>query len=336
MTITLNPPGPIDFELLAPYQPAPVPSEPGGPTSSASASSTSSTIRRPGAVGAVALRSVVVEAMEIADDVHGQSRSDEIESNNHSRLRRAVVGGVMDPAIARRRAEVARSNQQRNWKAIFGVVMGVIVATVALAFLASPWMSMRTVVIEGATPEVAKQIQSVVAPRKGVAMLRLPMARIQKDIGSLADVDKVSVAKQWPETITIRVTVRAPFALIRQNGKTRLVDKTGQKLPSRPTSSLPVVALVNQRADRLALEEARSGALAVLNSLDEPTRRAVQQVDNFGSDFVLRIGRTSILVGRADDLAAKAMLISSLYRTGQLPPKGTIDVTIPDAVVLSK
>jgi cell division protein FtsQ len=322
MTITLNPPGPIDFELLAPYKLATGSSEPIGLTSS--------TIRRPGTVGAVALRPVVI------DDLGDQFRSDKISSNGHSRFRRSVFGGVMDPAIAHRRAEVAHANNQRNWKAIFGVIVGVTVATVAFAFLVSPWMSMRTVVIEGATPEVTTQIQSVVAPRKGVALLRLPTARIRKDIGSLADVDEVTVAKQWPETITIRVTVREPFALIRQNGKTSLVDKIGKKLPSRPTSSLPVVALGNQAPGELALAEARSGALAVLNSLDEPTRRAVQQVDNFGSDFVLRIGRTSILVGRADDLAAKAMLISSLYRTGQLPPKGTIDVTIPDAVVLSK
>jgi cell division protein FtsQ len=318
MTITLNPPGPIDFELLAPFEAESV--------VIAKSPDDEATIRRPGTIGAVALRPALVH----------DTRSDaESDNDSFGRLRRGVTVLRMDPAIARRRAEVARSNQPRNWSAIISVV-GVAVATIALAMLFSPWMSVRTVIVEGAPPEVAKQIQSVIAPRKGTAMFRVPAGEIRRDVGALADIGSVSVTKQWPESLTVRVTVRKPFAVIRRNGgATELVDKTGHKLPSRAMNALPVIVLTNQPKGGQSASEAVAGAVAVLNSLDEPTLRSVQRVDNFGSDYVLRVGRTRILIGRADDLAAKAMLISSLHRTGRLPANGTIDVTIPDAVVLS-
>jgi hypothetical protein len=96
------------------------------------------------------------------------------------------------------------------------------------------------------------------------------------------------------------------------------------------------VALNTSRTSAKAAKNVQAGALAILESLDENTRRAVDQVDHFGDNYVLRIGEASVLIGRADDLTAKAMLVGSLHRTGRLPARGTIDVTIPDAVVVTK
>jgi cell division protein FtsQ len=246
----------------------------------------------------------------------------------------------MDPAIARRRAEVAqqRASTPRRWAFIAGTV-SVLTIGMAMGMLYSPWMSVRTIDIRGASPELRQAVRSIANQKLDSPMFRVPVDSLRRRITAQPDVSSVTVERVWPEQLVISITSRRPLAVVRvNNGAPSTVDATGIVLTAT-TDVLPVVALnvePSSYASDTTTAKLQTEALAILNALDDPTRRAVDRVDHFGNDFVLRIGRASVLIGRADDLIAKAMLVGSLHRTGRLPDRGTIDVTIPDAVVLTK
>jgi cell division protein FtsQ len=318
MTITLDPKtnAPVDFETLEPYVNS---ANVGGAASSGVAS-----MRRPGDIGGVAMKPVISHDSEEAAES----------------LANGIPATVlrMDPAIARRRAQVARERAQgqspRRWTLGVGLV-AVVSLVLAVAMLYSPWMSVRTIDIRGASPEVRKTVRTIVERKLGSPMFRLPVAPLEGEIGAQPDVSSVTVERVWPEQLVVSVTARVPLAVVRVNGgAAATVDASGAVLATG-ADNLPVIALSIPGAKNAFGNELQTGALAILSALDETTRRAVDRVDHFGNDFVLRIGRTSVLVGRADDLAAKAMLVGSLHRTGRLPERGTIDVTVPDAVVLT-
>jgi POTRA domain, FtsQ-type len=326
MTITLDRPpssAPVDFDSLPPFQ------APEGTDATAITDATSTTavegglVRRPGDIGSVAVRPFL---------------SDDTEQRANRSMPTTVLR--MDPAIARRRAEVAqqRARNPRRWAFIAGTI-SVLTIGLAIGMLYSPWMSVRTIDIRGASPELRKTVRSIASPKLGAPMFRLSVDSLRRRIAAQPDISTVTVARAWPEQLVISITSRRPLAVVRINdGAPSTVDATGTVL-SATTDELPVIALNVERSDYAsdaATVKLQNDALAILNALDDPTRRAVDRVDHFGNDFVLRIGRASVLIGRADDLIAKAMLVGSLHRTGRLPERGTIDVTIPDAVVLTK
>ena len=338
MTITLDPPAtrPVDFDRLRPFESSESPTR--------SQSGTVAT-RRPGEVGGVSFRPLTAEW-----EPTGSASVPGVQSRWS--LRTGMIGKhvaswtvPMDPAIAKRRAEIAKSRPRVSARvaasalALGGVVLGV-------AMLYSPWMAVRVVEVEGGTPSVAAQVKAFASSKVGTPMIRFGTDQLRRDIRIQPDIATVEVTKHWPERITIAITVREPFARVSVDGGTlRLVDRSGAILPARETGPLPVIALSSERttdsaATNIDLEDGtnarRSSALAILASLDDETRREVDRVDHFGEEFVLRVGTANILVGRPDDLTAKATLIGSLRRSQGLPDSGTIDVTIPDAVILSK
>ncbi len=338
MTITLDPPAtrPVDFDRLQPFE------------STQSATPTQSrtiATRRPGEVGAVSFRPLTAECEppESAPVRGAQSRWS---------LRTGMIGRhvaswtvPMDPAIAKRRAEIAKSRPSVSPRVmVSGLALGVVVLVVAMLY--SPWMAVRVVEVEGGTPAIAAQVKAFASSKVGTPMIRFGTDQLRRDIRIQPDIATVEVTKHWPERLTIAITVREPFALVSIDGAAqRLVDRSGAILPARETGPLPVIALSSDStngstAKNVDLEDTtnarRSSALAILAALDDATRLQVDRVDHFGDEFVLRVGTANILVGRPDDLTAKATLIGSLHRSQGLPERGTIDVTIPDAVILSK
>ncbi len=356
MTITLEPTTqPIDFDQLPPFE-----GEFAEPTRDNTKSrhvrdirdirhvrhvSHVRDVRRPGVVGAVAVRPILAEAT-------AASETPPIGRRRRWDWREVVQGGQrwspqtpMDPAIARRRVEVAET-RPRIAASMVAWGIGLALVLIAVAMLFSPWMSVRSVEVVGGNPAIAAQVRSIADRRIGTAMIRFPVDEIRRTIKNQPDIATVEVAKHWPEQVQIRITVREPFAVVSIDGADRqLIDRSGVVLPTRATPPLPLIA-VNADATRNSnatptgsaekLESRRTSALAILAALDEGTRRAVDRVDNFGDEFVLRMGKASVLVGRPDDLTAKAMLVGSLHRSERLPKSGTIDVTIPDAVILGE
>lgn len=338
MTLTIDPKTrPIDFERLLPFVDESVDrsADESADESAEGRGRSRRRIRRPGAVGAVIVRPLIAEATPAEPVVSFDRRV--------SRLASATT--VMDPAIARRRAELARA-KARVTPAMFATSALIVLVLLLVGMFSSPWMSVRAVEVEGADPAVSQQVRKLVEHRLGTPMVRFPVDEVRRTIQNQPDIATVEVSKRWPEAIEIRVTVRDPFALISvEGGDRQLMDRAGVLLPMRPTGPLPLIdvnADTGANSDEVGstvaerLEKRRLSALAILGSLDEQTRRAVDRVDNFGDDFVLRIGKSNVLVGRPDDLTAKAMLIGSLQRSERLPKSGTIDVTIPDAVILDE
>jgi cell division protein FtsQ len=141
-------------------------------------------------------------------------------------------------------------------------VIVLIVATAAF------WMYRRTqssarfavknIEVTGAVHTPAPQLQAITAHYVGLNLFKLDIARVQRDLGSLAWIRRIDIEKKLPDTLRIHVLERAPVALVHAGGKLHYVDETGltfaELSPAVGDEDLPVIA------DAAGTELARSVA----------------------------------------------------------------------------
>ena len=85
----------------------------------------------------------------------------------------------------------------------------------------------------------AEQIRDAVRPRLGHGFVALNLDAVQQAVAALPWVESVEARKRWPDTLTLRIYERQPFA--RWNGS-RLISRQGVVFDggkSAPAAPLP-------------------------------------------------------------------------------------------------
>ena len=138
-------------------------------------------------------------------------------------------------------------------------------------------------------------------------------------------VRSVSVARSWPDTVTITVTERAPVAVVKDaSGDLHLADSTGTtyaEVPSAPTG-LPLVSA--DATDPAAVQ----AVVAVLAGLPPSLRRQVTTASAKDPAAVtLVLGRVTVVWGTSDETALKAQVLQALRRDN--PSVRRFDLSAP-------
>lgn len=105
--------------------------------------------------------------------------------------------------------------------------------------------AIRRVEIAGALHTTRGDLQRVVRPYIGMNLFTLDIARIRRDLTSLAWVSRIEIEKSLPDTLRVRVVERAPAALVEAGGQILYVDENGTAFaplaPSIGDGDLPLV-----------------------------------------------------------------------------------------------
>lgn len=204
-----------------------------------------------------------------------------------------------------------------------------VLAGLGWILLGSGLLSVHRVTVAGTDRLSAQQVRALAAIRPGKPLLLLDGAAVGRRVRSDPHVAAVSVRRNWPSTVSIRVTERAPVAVTAGTDGGRLVDAGGLAFAGRDErapAGLPVLQVARVAPD----DPTARTALAVLVGLPPQLRARVEAVAAATPASVrLRLkGGVDVIWGGPGGGLRKARVVEVLL--GQQPAPGSIDVSAPD------
>jgi len=261
---------------------------------------------------------------------------------------RAGGGSSRDGAEARprRRPDAARARRRRRGTPadrrrrllVRGGGAAAVFGLLAWLLWGSPVLAVSSVRVDGAGTLTAAQVVDVAGIAEGTPLLRVDVDAAEARVARLPQVADVEVTRGWPRSVVVTVVERVPVAVVEESGARSLVDADGV-LFDTVTGNPPAGVVPLDVADPGPEDRATRAALAALVALPEDVRGDVADARATGPEDVrltLEDG-TTVLWGSAEQAAHKADTLVALLdqlQAGALEPAGTIDVSVPSAVVL--
>ncbi|MBX7264685.1 FtsQ-type POTRA domain-containing protein [Micromonospora sp. Llam7] len=242
-----------------------------------------------------------------------------------------LVRADSDAVPASTRRFMARARRRRMRAALPWAVAGGLLALaglVAWTLLGTGLFGVREVRVEGAELVTAVQVRDAAGVPDGAPLARVDLAALAGRIGTLPPVERVTVTRDWPDALVVRLTERTGAAVVPRGEQFAVVDAAGvvfRTVPQRP-GGLPLVRLATPGPD----DPETAAGLEVLAALTPRLRDELVEVTVEGlARISVRLrGDRTVFWGdstRGDDKArvATALLDQDAAR---------IDVSAPDVV----
>jgi cell division protein FtsQ len=257
------------------------------------------------------------------------------------------------PARPRPRAAAARTRPVRlaalrtvagriapSWRSLaVGVSLLLIGGGLFAAARETSMFAVRTIEIEGATPRVAAQVQTALAPLAGRSLLKVGPTDVDRRLNGLSTVASATTDRDFPHTLRVRVSVEQPLAVVRQGAAAWLVaadDRVIRPLVHPARSALPRIWLPKSSsvtAGATLVDELGARATAALRAVHEqPLGSPVRDVVVGQNQLTLRLARgLELRLGDTSNLRFKLAVADRIVR--QLTPRGYLDVSVPQRAV---
>ncbi len=243
----------------------------------------------------------------------------------------AAPGGraPADQRIAERRKAILAARVRRR-RRVLGWSLVAIALAVGVAYLIrTPLFGLSAVRVEGTQAVTRAEVLKASKVRLGEPYLGLDLAAIRARVAALPRVTAVRVTRDYPSSLRITVTERAPVAavssasvfagsiywLVAADGT--VLDSVASRPPDLPyVASVPLPDGV-RAGSRLPPGNELANALTALGGMDPQLKRQVAGVDARTLDslaFTLRDG-TRVLYGLAVDQPAKDAAVLLVRRT---------------------
>lgn len=190
-----------------------------------------------------------------------------------------------------------------------------IVVLAAGLFSVARWTSafaVRSVAVEGASPEVAAQVRQALAPAVGESLLALDLGRLADRLDRVPMVATASFDRQFPNTLGITIVPEVPVAVLRQGASSWLVAAEGRVLAELERGSLPRLPRVwLKRGLHVVVGESlrglpRRAVTAVAPLVSRPLPYAVNSVVADPAELTLKLRSGLVLrLGDESDLLLK-------------------------------
>ncbi len=247
----------------------------------------------------------------------------------------------IDPRLRARRIAVLRDAGRRRLTAAIVVGAGVVALVLAWAVvLQSPWLSVSTFDVRGASYTPRTAITQAAASVRGDAMLTADLGQVRRQVEALPWVASVRVSRQWPRSVRIDVVERRPAAaLFQTDGTWRIVDLDSRVLaasPNQPAGLVPIVAGGAVVAPGATVEGWRAQAITIAGHLAPAlsSRLADVHLDPEGGVALSLKDGGVVWFGNADDLPAKQLEVLAVLTSLGTEPVGIIDARVSGAPVL--
>ena len=180
-----------------------------------------------------------------------------------------------------------------RWRLLLAVLPLLIVACATYAVLRSPWLSVQQVSVQGAhTLDEASLVD--ISRLYGKNMIRLPVDEARARLLEVPQVRSVSIARDWPQGVTIRVEEREPAAFWSVGGRDYVVDADGFVLAAGAPSG-PAPRIVEPDSTRVMGpgDRVHPDAVALAERIFKESPRILgQSVDRL--EYAAGIGVTAV------------------------------------------
>lgn len=232
------------------------------------------------------------------------------------------------PAGPRLEARAAAERDERRRRLLHraGITAAVVLPLVLLGWvlLGSSLLAVQKVVVTGTTRVSPARIAQAAGVPDGTPLARVDTAAVARRVKALGPIASVTVTRDWPHELRVRVVERVPIVAVPHGSSVQLLDASGVEVAE--------VAAVPRGVYRLetASPEATTAALAVLRELPHGIRGRLGSMTAVSPEqvtLVLRDGR-KIVWGAPVDGPTKAAAVLALIRM----PGTVFDVSAPGVV----
>jgi cell division protein FtsQ len=197
--------------------------------------------------------------------------------------------------------------------------------------------ALNRIEVEGAPPGVAAEIRSTLATYRGESLVRFDTRAASRMLASVAEVAGARFDRAFPHTLTVRVRLERPVAVLRQGSDAWLVSASARVLRKleRPYPHLPRIWV--QRSVDIAVNSTLAGpgargvaAVAPLGPLR--VGADVRQVLTADGELTLVLGSgTELRLGNSGDIRLKLSIAKQLIPL--TPGAVYVDVSVPERPV---
>lgn len=249
-----------------------------------------------------------------------------------SALKSAAKGRAESEKAEFRRFTQATRRRRATWGVSLGSV-GLLVLAVVLLTL-SPALSLKTVVVEGASRVSAESIRKALEGMYGEPLARISNERVSDALAPLTLIQAFRTRIEPPGTLIISIEERRPLGVVQGVSGYDVVDAAAVTLWSSATPPGDVPRILVAAEPESPSFQAISRVLlalpnALLSQVEGVTATTLDDVR-----FTMRSSSHEVVWGSSDRAAEKArVLIAALDAAGEDSPR-TIDVTTPESVVI--
>jgi cell division protein FtsQ len=244
-----------------------------------------------------------------------------------------------DPTFEdRRRKQERRERLQRvKWLKLAGVVVGVVIAVMAI--LASPLFAIRSVTLEGnvyTSEEVVEQVRDLL---KGASVFTVDTGKARTILLEDPWVSDVRITTHFPSKALVEIAERIPVVwYVGNDQKVRIVDARGRViavLEGWPTKYLQVEGIgPSLDAGAIADDAYRAAAQLVLALPDEIRPKVASLALSPGGELSMALkSGTVVRFGQPADLQNKLVLVVVLLRRQDPATLAVVDVSTGTATV---
>ncbi|MFT3861690.1 cell division protein FtsQ/DivIB [Micropruina sp.] len=217
-----------------------------------------------------------------------------------------------------------RRDRRKRWLWV-GLAAGVLALLAGLGWLVfwSDVLGVRTIDVQGNRIVNAEDVRRLAEVPNGTPLVRVDLDGVATRVGGLPAVDRVTVARSWPNTISIQVVERTPLFAIETPGGYWIADAQGVIFQSATEAPKGLMVASVAGNDPALVRDLGT----VLSALPSELRSQVKQVSAETGDSitVYLAGSTRVIWGSAEQSDLKAQVIVAL-----LKQKGsTYDVSAP-------
>ena len=207
--------------------------------------------------------------------------------------------------------------------AIVLLAVGLVAVGLWLAFFSSA-LSAREVAVRGVHELTGDQVREAAGVQLGRPMLRQDVDDIATRAAALPAVESASVARAWPNTITITVVERPPLLAVRQPYGFLLVDKFGVGYLAKPVVPDGVSLVEANPDDRPLLADVGT----VASALPDKLTSRLSSIRATSRDDITLVLKSGLIArwGDSSESRLKAEIVTVLLKQH---PKTAIDVSSP-------
>ncbi len=276
-----------------------------------------------------------------------RSRSRRSPTRRRTSARRGEPEGMARrAALALARTPSARTALGLPRTRILAIAAAVVCATGLLYLGAreSSVFALQKVEVDGATPAVAKQVRTALAPFRGESLVALDRGDVEATLRALPWVASVHVDRAFPHRLLVTVEPERPVAIYRDGGHAWLVARSGKVIAAVRPDELPRLARLRiELATAPAVGRTIAGgdaatALRLVSGFPRrfPGRILYARIDETGATLVMTTG-PELRLGDTTELAAKFAAARAIFASlsdTDLASADYVDVSLPERVVV--
>jgi len=237
------------------------------------------------------------------------------------------------PRVAARRRAVERRHSRRKMGVLITLAVISILAAALWPLAHSRFLSARVLSVAGNVHTPTAVVLSAAGLSSHPPMIDVNPGAAARAIEGLPWVAVATVARHWPDGVTVRVTERRAVAVVAEGTRFAELDQSGRVLavvPAAPSGLARLQSVGAAGAPGTTVARARE-CLAVAAALPVAFASMVTAISpspGGGVDLALSNG-VGVVLGPPSQLPAKFEDIASLLAGAKLPPGSVIDVTVP-------